>query len=505
LSIEARLRLVGNATPSTRKQVLTELVRAGLAAEVDPQQLERAPPGGFCLLVFDRLTGEVLHELRAAGALGRQRVLAIALGGTTLESSDAWSLLQSGASDVVRWDESNPPARDVAARLQRWAEVDRMLCSAPVRQKLIGDSSNWIALLRQVVEVAAFTQTSILLTGESGTGKELVAQLIHALDRRPDKGSFVVVDCTTVVPTLSGSEFFGHERGAFTGAVAARDGAFARAHGGTLFLDEIGDLALPLQAELLRVIQEGMYKRVGSDTWRDTQFRLVCATNRSLADAVERGQFRSDLYYRIAAWSCELPPLRQRRADILPLATHFLAELVPCIGRPPFDPAVTEFIVSREYPGNVRELRLLMARVAARHVGAGPITVGSLPDAERPDVSPDAPTWWQGPFEEAIGHAVSTGVGLREIGKVAQQTAVAVAVAAERGNLRRASRLLGVTERALQLRRSSDAVSLEPGGTASRYWPAGTDLRSTDRPDRMREPAPAAAPDGDGRPSPEPA
>ena len=238
--------------------------------------------------------------------------------------------------------------------------------------------------------------------------------------------------------------------------MAARDGAFARAHGGTLFLDEIGDLALPLQAELLRVIQEGMYKRVGSDTWRDTQFRLVCATNRSLADAVERGQFRSDLYYRIAAWSCELPPLRQRRADILPLATHFLAELVPCIGRPPFDPAVTEFIVSREYPGNVRELRLLMARVAARHVGAGPITVGSLPDAERPDVSPDAPTWWQGPFEEAIGHAVSTGVGLREIGKVAQQTAVAVAVAAERGNLRRASRLLGVTERALQLRRSSE-------------------------------------------------
>ena len=188
LSIEARLRLVGNATPSTRKQVLTELVRAGLAAEVDPQQLERGPPGGFCLLVFDRLTGEVLHELRAAGALGRQRVLAIALGGTTLESSDAWSLLQSGASDVVRWDESNPPARDVAARLQRWAEVDRMLCSAPVRQKLIGDSSNWIALLRQVVEVAAFARTSILLTGESGTGKELVAQLIHALDRQAGQG-----------------------------------------------------------------------------------------------------------------------------------------------------------------------------------------------------------------------------------------------------------------------------------------------------------------------------
>ena len=214
----------------------------------------------------------------------------------------------------------------------------------------MGDSPNWGALLRQVVEVAAFNQTSVLLTGESGTGKELVARLIHALDRRPAKGPLVVVDCTTVVPTLSGSEFFGHERGAFTGAVAARDGAFGRADGGTLFLDEIGELPLPLQAELLRVIQEGTYKRVGSDTWRDTSFRLVCATNRPLRHAVESGQFRSDLYHRIAAWSCELPPLRQRRDDILALATHFLSELVPSLSRPPFDPAVTESCSPREYP-----------------------------------------------------------------------------------------------------------------------------------------------------------
>jgi transcriptional regulator with GAF, ATPase, and Fis domain len=249
--------------------------------------------------------------------------------------------------------------------------------------------------------------------------------------------------------------------------VAARDGAFGRAHGGTLFIDEIGDLPLPLQAELLRVIQEGTYKRVGSDTWRDSQFRLVCATNRPLQDAVKRGQFRSDLYHRIAAWSCELPPLRQRRDDILPLATHFISELIPALGRPTFDPAVTDFIAGREYPGNVRELRFLMARVAARHVGNGPITVGSLPDAERPADSADGSAWWQGQFEEAVRHAVSTGVGLREIGKVAQQTAVTVAMTAERGNVRRASRLLGVTERALQMRRSSSAVSLHPGATAT--------------------------------------
>jgi transcriptional regulator with GAF, ATPase, and Fis domain len=304
-----------------------------------------------------------------------------------------------------------------------------------------------------------------------------------------------------VVPTLSGSEFFGHERGAFTGAVSARDGAFARAHGGTLFLDEIGDLPLPLQAELLRVIQEGMYKRVGSDTWRDTKFRLVCATNRSLPEAVQRGQFRSDLYYRIAASSCELPPLRQRRDDILPLAGHFLAELIPSLDRPMFDPAVREFIAGRDYPGNVRELRLLMARVAARHVGAGPITVGSLPDAERPDADTAALGWWQGPFEEAIGHAVSMGVGLREIGKVAQHIAVGVALAAERGNLRRAARLLGVTERALQMRRSAGTVSPQPAA-AHRYPSQGTDRRSTDPPGQ-RLPAPGTA--ADGAVSPEPA
>jgi transcriptional regulator with GAF, ATPase, and Fis domain len=409
-----------------------------------------------------------------------------------------WSLLRSGASDVVRWDYRNPPVREVVARLERWAEIDLLMRSDAVRGKLVGDSPNWVALLRQVVEVAAFNQTSVLLTGESGTGKELVAQLIHRLDRRSDKGPLVVVDCTTVVPTLSGSEFFGHERGAFTGAVAARDGAFGRADGGTLFLDEIGELPLPLQAELLRVIQEGTYKRVGSDTWRDTQFRLVCATNRPLRDAVESGQFRSDLYHRIAAWSCELPPLRQRRDDILALAAHFVSELVPSFSRPPFDPAVTDFLLRREYPGNIRELRFLVARIAARHIGQGPITVGSLPEAERPVGERDSATWWQGSFEEAVGNAVTMGVGLREIGRVAQQTAVAVAVAGEQGNLRRAARLLGVTERALQMRRSSGSLSLPSTGTADPEWPPGANPRSTDQLDPLPVPLPAAAPDGVG-------
>ena len=458
------LRLLGTVDPLVQANVIADLARAGLAVDPEPQHQRALPNGHSCLVIFDNLTGEVFEELRAAGAWGRHQVLAIALPGAALDNSAAWSLLESGASDVVRWDDRDPPVRAIAARLERWAEIDRIVRSDAIRHTLIGDSPGWIAILRQVVEVAAFTQTSILLTGESGTGKELVARMIHGVDHRPDKGPFVVLDCTTVVPTLSGSEFFGHERGAFTGAVAARDGAFARANGGTLFLDEVGELPLTLQAELLRVIQEGMYKRVGSDTWRDTTFRLICATNRPLRDAIASGGFRSDLYHRIAAWGCELPPLRERTDDIIPLATHFLSSLIPSLHQPPFDPAVTEFIRNRSYTGNVRDLRLLMARIAARHVGDGPVTVGSLPDNERPESRADARTWWQGAFEKAIGDAVGSGVGLREIGKRAQETAIGIAVAAEDGSLRRASHRLGVTERALQMRRSAGALTAGSAG-----------------------------------------
>ena len=189
--------------------------------------------------------------------------------------------------------------------------------------------------MRELVEVGAFTNASVLIEGESGTGKELLAQLVHDLDLRRQKGDFVILDCAAITPELSGSEFFGHERGAFTGAVNARDGAFALANGGTLFLDEVGELPLTLQAQLLRVVQEHQFKRVGSNTWQRTEFRLVCATNRDLLAGVAEGRFRGDLYHRIAGWVCHVPPLRDRPEDILPLTTHFLSQLnhAPRAGR----------------------------------------------------------------------------------------------------------------------------------------------------------------------------
>jgi len=342
------------------------------------------------VLLFGRVTPGLIFDVHELSMSGTRPVLAVAAAGSALADGVAWQLLSAGASDVLAWDGSSHPADDVVARLQRWLVIDELQHRQEVSDRLIGESPAWRSTLRQVAEAAHFTSAPVLITGESGTGKELVARLIHALDPRPERGDFVVLDCTTVVPTLSGSEFFGHERGAFTGAVAARDGAFALADRGTLFLDEVSELSLPLQAELLRVIQEGMYKRLGSNTWRRTTFRLVSATNRDLVQEQSMGKFRSDLFYRLAGWSFRLPSLAERRSDIPLLARHFLGRLDA--GRPPpgLDAQVETLLVGREYPGNVRDLRQLMSRVAARHVGSGPISVGRH-TARRPARGCDAP------------------------------------------------------------------------------------------------------------------
>ncbi len=239
--------------------------------------------------------------LQALPALCRHaHVMAIAACGQLPSCAQQRALLAAGALDVLLWPATSVDAGPVLARLQRWQAVAQLLASDAVRLQLVGDSAAWLTVLHQVVEMAAFSQASMLITGETGTGKDLLAQLVHRLGNC--SGDFTILDCTTLSPELAGSELFGHERGAFTGAAAARDGAFALADGGVLFLDEVGELPLPLQAQLLRAIQERKYKRVGGNTWQPTQFRLVCATNRELEHEVARGAFRADLYYRIAGW-----------------------------------------------------------------------------------------------------------------------------------------------------------------------------------------------------------
>jgi transcriptional regulator with GAF, ATPase, and Fis domain len=234
------------------------------------------------------------------------------------------------------------------------------------------------------------------------------------------------------------------------------------ADGGTLFLDEVGELPPPLQAQLLRAVQERTYKRVGGNNWQTTNFRLVSATNRDLRHEVEQGRFRADLYYRLATCTCRLPPLRARTEDIIPLATHFLSEMLPGHSIE-LDPAVREYILSRPYPGNIRELKQLVCRIAYRHTGEGRITPGDVPENERPCAEPLAPDWRRPALEEAVRRGLSLGVDLKEISRAAVETAIRIAVEEEGGSLQRAARRLGITDRALQMRR---AMARESGGKA---------------------------------------
>jgi len=418
-----------------------------------PHACESLPLRGPGIVFFDEITSQLSNLLREASQRGMERVLAIGLSHDDLNPTGIWSLLSAGASDVFAWDHSDEPAREVAARFERWERVDEIVRSPLVRDNLAGNSAAWIRALRQIVEVARFTDSSVLITGESGTGKELFAQLVHTLDSRGNKGGLVVCDCTTIVPELSGSEFFGHERGAFTGAVAARKGAFALADNGTLFLDEVGELPLNLQAELLRVIQERAYKRIGGNSWQKTNFRLVCATNRNLTEEQSRNTFRRDLYYRIASWTCHLPPLCERREDILLLVKHFIEQFRPA-DPPELDDAVRQYFLMREYPGNVRDLKQLVMRIVQHHVGPGAITVGDIPEDERPS-SEAFDGWREDRLEIAVRMAVSAGITLKRIERTAGELAERIVIEEEQGNLQRAAARLGITDRALQMRRAA--------------------------------------------------
>jgi len=230
------------------------------------------------------------------------------------------------------------------------------------------------------------TSASVLITGETGTGKELVAQGVHALSPR-HAGPFVCVNCGAIPSGIAEAALFGHERGAFTGAIESRSGHFEAAHGGTIFLDELAELTPELQVKLLRVLQEREVQRVGSHKSRLIDVRVVAATNRNLTEALRTGRFREDLYYRIATVEVELPALRERSDDVPALAMHLLGRACREFGRPVrgFTPAAVEALCRHSWPGNVRELRNVIERAVL-------LTEGDLIDVEQlPSVLGKAP------------------------------------------------------------------------------------------------------------------
>ena len=208
------------------------------------------------------------------------------------------------------------------------------------------------------IQTAAAADITVLIQGETGTGKELVARLIH--DNSPRKtGPFVAVNCAAIPTELIESELFGHEHGAFTGAIAQRIGQFEQANTGTLFLDEIGDMPPTLQAKLLRVLQEREFQRIGGTSTISVDIRVLAATHRNLTDTAKKGDFRSDLYHRLAAFTIRIPPLRERREDIPILADHFLKKYAATVGKSvrAISPDTLQVLTQHDFPGNVRELK----------------------------------------------------------------------------------------------------------------------------------------------------
>jgi two-component system response regulator FlrC len=220
------------------------------------------------------------------------------------------------------------------------------------------------AVMGQVRKVAA-TDATVLLLGESGTGKEVLSRVLHRESRRA-AGPFVAVNCAAISDSLLESEMFGHEKGAFTGAVSNHRGRFELADGGTLFLDEVGELRPQLQAKLLRVLQERRFERVGGTRTIEVDVRIVAATNSDLTEAMRSGRFREDLYHRLAVFPIRIPPLRERLSDIIPLADDLLARIARQLGRPSLvlDDAARARLASYAWPGNVRELGNVLERAA---------------------------------------------------------------------------------------------------------------------------------------------
>ena len=316
-------------------------------------------------------------------------------------------------------------------------------------ENIIGHSGAMQAVLRLVRKVVA-TDVTVLICGESGTGKELIAQAIHYNSPRRDK-PFVRLNCVAIPDSLLESELFGHERGAFTGAVARKLGKFELANGGTIFLDEIGDMSLHTQAKILRVLQEREFERVGGSETIKIDVRIVAATNKNLARAVEEGSFREDLYYRLNVFSINLPPLRERKEDIPPLVEHFVRRNVVELGKPlvGFTAEAMNILLAYDWPGNVRELENYVQRAA---VMAESEFIG-------PECLPPHLLTFKPKVQEEL--ELEPGRSLDEMLEGVERKLIRAALQRTGGVQSRAAKLLGITERSLWHRIKKLGIDVE--------------------------------------------
>lgn len=451
---------------STRGTVLVvddeAYVRESLAAVLAHQGFEvRAAASTAEALEGERLTGAdaLVTDLKmpGAGGLALLRRLArdepglpviVLTGHGTVPS--AVECMRAGAFDYLLKPTPPEELALVLDRAIRQAQARRELAylrsgvgSMSSRREPLGVSAGWREVVR-LAGLAAPTDTSVLLLGESGTGKEEVARLIHRRSARAE-AALVSVNCAAIPTELFESEFFGHRRGAFTGAADDRDGRFRIAHGGTLFMDEINALPAIAQAKVLRVLQDGVFERVGDSRPTRVDVRLICASNTDLEAEVAAGRFRADLFYRIAVLTLHLPPLRERREDVAVLARAFLGELAARLGKAVHDihPAALAALEAYPWPGNVRELRnvlergILLEPTAVLQPASLPLTPPRAGAAGGPGVSGDQ------------GDVAGGDLDLKRAVARAERRALEAALERAGGVRREAARLLGVDERNL--------------------------------------------------------
>lgn len=344
---------------------------------------------------------------------------------------DEVELLLRRATQTRRLESEN---RELTTRLEPTGGLDRML----------GDSPQMQEIFNRIRRVAP-TQATVLVEGESGTGKELVARALHALSPR-SKGKFVAVNCAALSPQLMESELFGHEKGSFTGAAQRRIGRFEEADGGTLFLDEIGEIDIPTQVKLLRVLAERCIERVGSNTSIPVNVRVIAATNRNLEAMVQAGDFRLDLFQRLNVISLHLPPLRERRGDIVLMAHSFARELSQLHNREPkpLSRPALELLRAFDWPGNVRQLRTAVEHAVVMSDTAE-LMPGDLPEYVQ---APAAVVPQAGVMQGSTDFELATPPSLNL--QYLEQQAILLALQRTGGNRSAAAELLGINRRTLQ-------------------------------------------------------
>ena len=411
-----------------------EVVGASGVAEAQ-RQLERSPVDVVLTdLKMPGLTGLDLVNRMQTSSPGVPVIVLTGHGSVAA----AVECLKAGAADFIL-KPADPQALEVsveralAARALR-REVAYLRGTEGPEDRPLGVSPAWMKVL-SMVEAAAPTDSTVLLRGESGTGKELLARLIHRLSARAN-GPYIRVNCAAVPIEIWESEFFGHRKGAFTGAASDREGRFHLADGGTLFLDEVGAMPAPAQAKLLRAIQDGEFDRVGDEQPTRVDVRFVAATNSDLEADIKAGRFRDDLYYRLAVLQIRVPALRERPEDIPLLAGRFAGEVAARLGRPAptVEPETAARLKSYSWPGNVRELQNVIERAL--------ILNPSLGLAEL-DIAPEAGVSSRASYESA------GDLNLRDVLNRHEQDLLVEAQRRSKGVRKEAARLLGIDPRNL--------------------------------------------------------